>query len=164
MNKCRQTRIQRGFSLIVDDSGHRKSGHLTEGVGRQYLGEMGKVDNGIVTVTSHLYDGVKSLPLDLGLYQHANSLPEVKQDPQFKKKPDLVLELIERCLDRGDRPSVLLMDGGSGNNGPLMNQVAEKKLTYIVGIAKNRKVRLCRNGKEISSSQEDYEGAGPTNP
>ena len=25
MNKCNQTRISRGFSLIVDDSGHRKS-------------------------------------------------------------------------------------------------------------------------------------------
>ena len=25
MNKCSQTRISRGFSLIVDDSGHRKS-------------------------------------------------------------------------------------------------------------------------------------------
>jgi hypothetical protein len=26
MNKCNQTRISRGFSLIVDDSGHRKRG------------------------------------------------------------------------------------------------------------------------------------------
>lgn len=25
MNKCSQTRISRGFSLIIDDSGHRKS-------------------------------------------------------------------------------------------------------------------------------------------
>ena len=55
----------RGFSLIVDDSGHRKSGNLTAGVGRQYLGEIGKTDNGIVTVTTHLYDGKKSLPLDI---------------------------------------------------------------------------------------------------
>ncbi len=28
MNQCSQTRIRRGFSLIVDDSGHRKSGCL----------------------------------------------------------------------------------------------------------------------------------------
>jgi SRSO17 transposase len=34
MNKCNQTRISRGFSLIVDDSGHRKSGNFTAGVGR----------------------------------------------------------------------------------------------------------------------------------
>jgi SRSO17 transposase len=41
MNQCRQTQIPRGLALIVDDSGHRKSGNLTAGVGRQYLGEIG---------------------------------------------------------------------------------------------------------------------------
>jgi SRSO17 transposase len=88
MNKCSQTRISRGFSLIIDDSGHRKSGNFTDGVGRQYIGEIGKTDNGIVVVTTHLYDGRKSLPLDLELYQHADSLPEGKQDPLFEKKPE----------------------------------------------------------------------------
>lgn len=53
MNKGTQTRISQGFSLIVDDSGHRKSGNFTDGVGRQYIGEMGKTDNGIVVVTTH---------------------------------------------------------------------------------------------------------------
>ena len=37
MNQCNQTKIGRGFSLIIDDSGHRKSGNFTAGVGRQYL-------------------------------------------------------------------------------------------------------------------------------
>lgn len=61
MNKCRQTRIGKGFSLIIDDSGHRKSGNFTDGVGRQYIGEIGKTDNRIVVVTTHLYNGTKSL-------------------------------------------------------------------------------------------------------
>ena len=69
MNQCRQTKINRGFSLIVDESGHRKSGNFTEVVGRQYIGEIGKTENGVVAVTSHLYDGIKSLPLDIELYQ-----------------------------------------------------------------------------------------------
>ena len=54
MNKCSQTKISRGFTLILDDSGHRKSGNFTEGVGRQYIGEIGKTENGIVVVTTHL--------------------------------------------------------------------------------------------------------------
>ena len=37
MNKCNQTRIRNGFALIIDDSGQRKSGNFTEGVGRQYM-------------------------------------------------------------------------------------------------------------------------------
>ena len=79
MNKRNQTRIRNGFTLIVDDSGHVKSGNFTDGVGRQYIGEIGrtshafevssndvssKTENGIVTVTTHLYDGVRTLPLD----------------------------------------------------------------------------------------------------
>lgn len=78
MNQCSQTRISRGFTLIIDDSGHRKSGNFTDGVGRQYIGEVGKTDNGLVAVTTHLYDGKKSVPLDVALYQHANCQKENK--------------------------------------------------------------------------------------
>ena len=38
----------------MDDSGHRKSGNFKAGVGRQYIGEIGKTDNGIVVVTTRL--------------------------------------------------------------------------------------------------------------
>jgi len=112
MNQCSQTKISRGFTLIVDDSGHRKSGNFTAGVGRQYIGEMGKTDNGVVVVTTHLYDGKKSLPLDIELYQHASSLPEGKKDSSFKKKPELALDLIDRSKNRGYRPSIVLIDAG----------------------------------------------------
>ena len=47
MNQGNQTKIRNGFSLIIDDSGHRKSGNFTDGVGRQYLGEIGKTENGV---------------------------------------------------------------------------------------------------------------------
>jgi SRSO17 transposase len=53
MNKCSQRRITRGFSLIIDDSVHKKSGNFRDGVGRQYIGEIGNTDNGIVVVTTH---------------------------------------------------------------------------------------------------------------
>ncbi len=100
MSKCNQTRIRNGFALIIDDSGHRKSGNFTSGVGRQYIGEIGKTDNGIVIVTTHLYDGVRSLPLDVELYQHADSLPKGKEDENFVKKPDIALKLINKTIER----------------------------------------------------------------
>ena len=119
MNKCSQTRISRGFSLIIDDSGHRKSGNFTDGVGRQYIGEIGKTDNGIVVVTAHLYDGRKSLPLDIELYQHASSLPEGKQNSEFAKKPELALGLIDRNIERKYQPGIVIIDAGYGNNTSL---------------------------------------------
>ena len=140
MNQCSQTRISRGFTLIVDDSGHRKSGNFTEGVGRQYIGEIGKTDNGIVVVTTHLYDGKKSLPLDIELYQHSSSLPEGKKDIEFKKKPELALELIDRSLMKGYRPGIVLIDAGYGNNITFLLELEKRKLKYLGGLAKNRKV------------------------
>jgi SRSO17 transposase len=72
---------------------------LLESVGN--IGEVGKTDNGVVVVTSHLYDGVKSLPLDVELYQHASSLAGGKADPSFMKKPELALKLVEKSLELG---------------------------------------------------------------
>lgn len=142
MNKCSQTRISRGFSLIIDDSGHRKSGNFTDGVGRQYIGEIGKTDNGIVVVTTHLYDGRKSLPLDIELYQHADSLPEGKQDTEFEKKTELALKLIDRTLKRGYQPGIVLIDAGYGNNTSFLLELEKKQLKYLGGLAKNRKVTI----------------------
>ena len=133
-------RISRGLTLIVDDSGHRKSGNFTAGVGRQYIGEIGKTDNGIVVVTTHLHDGKKSVPLDIELYQHANSLPQGKEDIEFKKKPELALALIDRSLDRKYRPGIVLIDAGYGNNTTFLLELEKRKLKYLGGLAKNRKV------------------------
>ncbi|MGK7934440.1 MAG: IS701 family transposase [Xenococcaceae cyanobacterium] len=144
MNKRNQTRIRNGFTLIVDDSGHVKSGNFTDGVGRQYIGEIGKTDNGIVTVTTHLYDGVRSLPLDIELYQHADSLPEGKKDKDFIKKPDLALKLIKKTIQRKFHPGIILIDGGYGNNSNFLRGVEELNLTYIGGLAKNRLVKVIK--------------------
>lgn len=150
MNQCSPTRISRGFTLIVDDSGHRKSGNFTAGVGRQYIGEIGKTDNGIVVVTTHLYDGKKSLPLDIELSQHASSLAEGKKDIEFQKKPELGLALIDRSMNRGYRPGIVLIDAGYGNNTTFLLELEKRKLKYIGGLAKNRKVII-----EIGISQRE---------
>jgi len=109
-------------------------------VERQYIGEIGKTDNGIVVVTTHLYDGKKSLPLDLELYQHASSLPQGKKDVEFKKKPELALALIDRSLERKYRPGIVLIDAGYGNNTAFLLELEKRKLKYLGGLAKNRKV------------------------
>jgi SRSO17 transposase len=147
MNQCSQTKISKDLPLIVDDSGHRKSGNFTAGVGRQYIGEIGKTDNGIVVVTTHLYDGKKSLPLDIELYQHASCLPEGKKDKEFKKKPELALDLIDRSLSRGYRPGIVLIDAGYGNNKNFLFELEERRLKYIGGLAKNRKVIMAHEPK-----------------
>jgi hypothetical protein len=155
MNKCSQTRIKKGFSLIIDDSGHRKSGNFTDGVGRQYLGVIGKTDNGIVIVTTHLYDGVRNIPLDLKIYQPASSLDKGKDDEEFKKKPELALELIDKSIKRGYQPGIVLIDAGYGNNTPFLLELEKRKLKYIGGLANNRKVKVKKEGENTTKIRLD---------
>ncbi len=126
--------------LYAEETSARAVRNFTAGVGRQYIGEIGKTDNGNVVVTTHLYDGKKSLPLDIELYQHASSLPEGKKDPEFKKKPAIALDLINRSLDKGYRPGIVLIDSSYGNNTSFLQELENKKLKYIGGIAKNRNI------------------------
>ena len=102
-------------------------------------------------VTTHLYDGKKSLPLDLELYQHSTSLAQGKEDEKFQKKPEIGIGLIDRSLDRGCRPGIVLIDAGYGNNTTFLHQLEDRKLKYLGGVAKNRKV-LIKN--ELSIKKE----------
>lgn len=43
----------REIVLIIDDTGDRKKGKKTAYVKRQYIGNLGKVENGIVAVTAY---------------------------------------------------------------------------------------------------------------
>ena len=138
LQSCRQTRIKDGFKFILDDSGHRKSGNSTAGIGRQYIGQFGKVDNGVVMVTSHAFDGVKGIPLDVQLYKHASSLEKGKQDPDFLKKPAIALALIDKCLKRGLTPGLILLDAGYGNNAPLLKELENRELKYVAAISRAR--------------------------
>ena len=97
-------------------------------MGRQYLGEIGKIDRGNVVVTTDLYDGKKSLPLDLELYQHANSLRLGKKEPLFQKKPELALSLIDKSLKRGYRPGIVLIDSGYGHNTSFLTELEKDNI------------------------------------
>jgi len=48
-----QTLGEREIVLVIDDTGDRKKGHHTDYVKRQYIGNLGKIENGIVAVTAY---------------------------------------------------------------------------------------------------------------
>jgi SRSO17 transposase len=106
-------------------------------------------------VTAHLYDGKKSLPLDIELYQHASSLPQGKKDLEFKKKPELALALVERSLTRGYRPGIVVIDAGYGNNTTFLLELEKRKLKYLGGLAKNRKVIIETEANKLQEIRLD---------
>ena len=81
--------------LVIDDTGDRKDGSATAHVARQYLGSVGKVDNGIVAVTSLWADERCYWPVHAVPYTPASRLAAGERDPGFRTKPQLAVELVE---------------------------------------------------------------------
>src|SRR5215211_8878249 len=67
--------------LVLDDTGDRKAGTKTAHVARQWLGSLGKTDNGIVAVTNLWADERVYWPIDVVPYTPASRLAKGKRDP-----------------------------------------------------------------------------------
>jgi SRSO17 transposase len=80
--------------LVIDDTGDRKAGRHTAHVGRQYLGSVGKLDNGIVAVASLWADERVYYPLHVAPSTPARRLPRGAADPAFRTKPQLAAHLV----------------------------------------------------------------------
>lgn len=89
---------QRG-ALVIDETGDRKDGTKTAHVGRQYLGGIGKIDNGIVSVSSLWADERIYYPLEVEPYTPAHHFEGGKANPEFRTKPQIALELVERAVE-----------------------------------------------------------------
>src|SRR5258708_12158811 len=87
--------------LVIDETGDRKDGHKTAHVSRQYLANLGKIDNGVVSVSSLWADERVYYPVDLEPYTPAVYFAKGKNDPQFRTKLKIALQLAERALQEG---------------------------------------------------------------
>jgi len=81
--------------LVIDETGDRKDGTKTAHVAHQYLGSVGRIANGIVSVTSLWADEDVYYPLHVAPYTPAKRLPKGKDDPAFRTKPQLAVQLID---------------------------------------------------------------------
>lgn len=112
--------------LLIDESGFAKQGPMSVGVARQWLGRLGKVDNGQVAVFAVLGKGRFAIPVDVRLY-----LPRTwTEDPSrcekagipkpqrvFRTKDELALEIVRQARQRGLGFGWVGADGGYGK-GP----------------------------------------------
>ncbi|MHC5730993.1 MAG: transposase, partial [Nostoc sp.] len=65
-----------------------------------------------------------------------------KQDPEFEKKTELAIKLIDRTMARKYQPGIVLIDAGYGNNTSFLLALEKRQLKYLGGIAKNRKITI----------------------
>src|SRR5438067_3765240 len=110
--------------LVIDETGDRKDGHKTAHVGRQYLGKLGKVDNGVVSVTSLWADEEVYYPVDFEPYTPAHHFEKGEDDPAFRTKLKIALELVSRAMEVGIPFRAVVADSFYGEDYSLRQELS----------------------------------------
>jgi SRSO17 transposase len=84
--------------LVIDETGDVKAGTHTAHVGRQYLGSVGKIDNGVVSVSSLWANEQVYYPLDVIPYTPAGWFARGQRDPAFRTKLTIAVELVKQAV------------------------------------------------------------------
>lgn len=109
--------------LLIDESGFAKQGKMSVGVARQWLGRLGKVDNGQVAVFGVLANGRFAVPVDGKLYlpkkwtddpERCEKAGIPEEERIFRTKEQLALEIVAHARKNGLRFGWTGADAGYG--------------------------------------------------
>ncbi|WP_411088731.1 IS701 family transposase [Streptomyces sp. 061-3] len=123
-----------GGVLVIDDSGDRKDGKATAHIGRQWLGRLGKTDNGIVTVTTCWADENLYYPLHSVPYSPAHHFPKGRSDPDFRTKLQIAAELARTAKAAGVAFRAVVADCAYGDQDSFRRQLGEAGLPFVMAL------------------------------
>lgn len=118
--------------LVIDEHGDRKWGTKTAHVGRQYLANLGKVDNGVVSVSSLWADERVYYPLHVEPYTPAAHFIHGKHDPAFRTKLQIAEVLVERALVAGIPFRAVVADSFYGEQATFRKALQVAQLGYVL--------------------------------
>ena len=144
----------RKVTLIIDETGDRKKGTSTDYVKRQYIGNLGKVDNGIVAVSAYgLLDDI-TFPLAFEVYKPKERL---KPTDRYQTKPEIAAAMIRELCALGFKFDLVLADslyGESGSN--FVRVLQELKIPYVLAIRSNHGVWLPKEQRVRHNRWREY--------
>ena len=118
--------------LIIDETGDKKKGNTTDYVKRQYIGNLGKTDNGIVAVTAYAVLSGMTFPLIFEVYKPRERL---QPGEPYLTPPEIAGMMIKKLRSMGFRFNLVLADSLYGESGKNFIQVLnELDLNFIVAI------------------------------
>ena len=129
-----QTAPQKSGALVIDETGDRKDGKATAHVGKQYLGGIGKVDNGVVSVSSLYADERLYYPLEVEPYTPEHHFEGGKKDPEFRTKPQIAWELVERALEMELPFRAVVADSLYGENIDFCETLLEENIPFVMAL------------------------------
>ncbi|MEH2115371.1 IS701 family transposase [Nostoc sp.] len=127
----------RPIILIIDETGDKKKGNKTDYVKRQYIGNLGKTDNGIVAVTAYAVLSGMTFPLIFEVYKPRERL---QPGEKYLTKPEIAGAMIRKLRSMGFRFNLVLADSLYGESGKnFLIVLNELELNFIVAIRSNHR-------------------------
>jgi SRSO17 transposase len=130
--------------LLLDECGWEKAGHQSVGVGRQYIGQVGKISTGQVGVFAVLSRGTSAGLVGGHLYLPAAwssdaarcvraRVPAAAQ--AYRSKPELAAALVEHVLGQGlVRADWVGGDAAYGNSPALRQALQARGQAYVLDV------------------------------
>nr|WP_322682913.1 IS701 family transposase [Nostoc sp. DedQUE07]MDZ8128263.1 IS701 family transposase [Nostoc sp. DedQUE07] len=142
LNKLKKALNGQAITVVIDETGDRKKGKKTDYVARQYLGSVGKIDNGIVSVNAYgVYENI-TFPLSFKVFKPKGTL---KSGDKYKTKIELASEIITELINEGFNIELVLADSLDGESSEFIKKLNEYELAYVVAIRSNHGVWLPAN-------------------
>lgn len=120
--------------MVIDETGDRKDGHKTAHVVRQYLGNVGKIENGVVSVTSLWADEDVYYPLEVEPYTPESYFAEGKNDPAFRTKPKIALQLVSQAVEQKWPFRAVVADSLYGEDRGLRAGLRQLQVPYVLAL------------------------------
>jgi len=127
---------------IIDETSFVKQGDKTPGVQRQYLGTVGKRENGIVTVhlayaadNFHcLLDGELFLPESWACDPARCREAKIPQGMTYRPKTEIALELVDRSRANGIRFAWLTFDEWYGGKPAFLQALDQRRQPFVAEV------------------------------
>jgi SRSO17 transposase len=123
--------------LVIDEHGDRKWGNKTAHVGRQWLGNIGKTENGVVSVTGLWADERVYYPLEVEPYTPAHHFGGGKDDPEFRTKLEIARRLVERSVAMGVGFRAVVADSFYGEDREFKRSLERSGVGYVLSLKKS---------------------------
>lgn len=139
-----------GGVLVIDETGFVKKGVHSVGVGRQYSGTAGRIENCQVGVFAcyasryghALIDRQLYLPKDWSDNAARRTKARVPADLAFATKPAMAREMIARTLDAGLPCAWVLADALYGSDYKLRRMLEDRGQPYVLAVRSNQTLRF----------------------
>jgi SRSO17 transposase len=130
---------------LIDETSALKSGTKTPGVQRQYLGCVGKIDNGIVTVHlgvckaryKTLIDAELFLPEDWANDRDRCQAAGIPEDMVYRPKSQIALEELDRAKANQVQLDWITFDEGYGKAPDFIRGLDDRKLLFVGEVPKS---------------------------